>query len=182
MRQLTPEFFKRWQGLSRNNTLYVLKNDKLSRWSKVQHFRFTVPALPLVFATVADGTTHFVEIERPPASRAETDEVHDEGNVVHSEASSEIELCLKKGQSLVYEGGEPPIPEVKEGRSEKRNLLSSMILVGKKNRKTATRRERGEKDGVWGAETEKVGIEVSEEEVTVGCRKVETNYIKEAET
>lgn len=65
-------------------------------------------------------------------SRAKETERNDEGYGMREETSSGVELSLKKCLSLVYRGGEPPAPEIDEGGSKKRRLLSSMISVNNK--------------------------------------------------
>lgn len=72
-------------------------------------------------------------------SPEEVVEPDDEGNVARGEASSGVEICLKENSSLVYGGGDLPVPKAGEVGSKKKKLSSSMISVGKKESRTATR-------------------------------------------
>lgn len=72
MRLLTLEFFNHLHGLVGNNTLYTLQNDEVYEWNRVKQFCFKKPALPLVFAGLADKNCS------SPTNRA-TDEVLYEG-------------------------------------------------------------------------------------------------------
>lgn len=65
--------------------------------------------------------------------------------------------------------------------SKERKLSSSMTLAEEKSR-AATLRGGGEKDGVQGAESEEMGLEVSEKKVAVVSKDGETENRKEAET
>lgn len=156
------EFFKHLHGLLKNNTLYALKNDKLLEWGTVQNFQLAVSALSPVAATVGNRSAHPPQIERPAVSCEKVVELNHEGIVVRGKALSAVQLSLEKSLSLVYGGEQSPIPKIKEIGSKKKRLLFSMILVGKKKRKTPTRNGSGEKDGVWDAGAEEVRTESNE--------------------
>lgn len=115
-------------------------------------------------------------------SRSEVVEPDDEGNAVRRKTSFEVELCLEEGLSPVYKEGERPVSKMKEMGSKKRELLSSIISVGKKHGKPATRRESRKEEGIRRDETEEVRIEVNEEALAVVSREVSTENTKKVGT
>lgn len=78
----------------------------------------------------------------------------------------------------MYREGEPSASQVKEMGPEKKKPSLSMISVGKKRGITAVCSGGGEKDGVLGAETREVAVEVDEEKVTMLSKEVKTENIK----
>lgn len=105
-----------------------------------------------------------------------------ERNCVHGDPSFEAELCVARSPSLVYKKREPPAPKVEEADSKNRTLSPSMISIGRKNNKTATRSEGDEEVEVQKTGTEEMGIEMDEEKITVLSKEVTTKNNKEMET
>lgn len=124
--------------------------DKWFEWSAVQQFRFTSPALPLLFATLGDGDPHPLEIERPALSRSEVVELDDKENVFGAEASSRVELYQEESSCFVFGEGGPPAPQARKMGLKKRKLPSSMISTGRykeQNRDAWWRRRRRRSTG-----------------------------------
>lgn len=77
----------------------------------------------------------------------------DEGSPERREGPSEVELCLERISSRVYEGEKQRVTKVKKMVSKKRKPLSSMKLTGKKKKRTAACGGSAKEHGVRGAET-----------------------------
>lgn len=120
----------------------------------MESFCLTAPALPIVFASLADETAYLLQFERPAGSPAPLVELDDEGDVVNGEASSSVELCLEDIPSPLYGGEAQPVPIAREIGSKKRRLSSFLILTRRMRSGAATRSEGGGGEKVRGAETE----------------------------
>lgn len=62
----------------------------------MQPFGFTAPALPLVFATLADSVARLPQIAQPAMSRKDIFKLDDEEDVGRKEASSRVQLRPKE--------------------------------------------------------------------------------------
>lgn len=87
------------------------------------------------FAVLGDGIARRLEIERPGRSLAEIEEFDDDGKVLRVDASSGVQLCLKKSLSHLYGGERPLASEAKDVSSKRRKLSSWMISARKKKSK-----------------------------------------------
>lgn len=105
-------------------------------------------------------------------SRENVVELDKEKNNLRGKAFSGVEPRLEESPSLVYEIEKPPVPEIKEGGSKKRKLLSSTISAGRKKSKFTTRSGSGEKGGVRDAEAEEEEEGVHKEKVAVVSKEV----------
>lgn len=98
---------------------------------------------------------------------------------MRGEASPGFGLRLEKSTFLVCRREEPTASKARKRGSEEAELLSSMILVGKTKRKTATLSGSVREDGIRGDQAEEVEAEVDEEGGAVVSTEVGTGIFKE---
>lgn len=175
-RLLPSQSFRSRHGLFRNDILYALQYDDALGWSAVQQLCFTVLALPLFFATSGNVAAYSLQIKAPDTFRAEIVELDKESNNASADAACAVKICLEEGPFFVYKEKCAPAPRAREILSKKTMLSSSIVSIGRKKRKTATRSGGGENDGLREAETEQVRIETGEENLKlVGKEKITEN-------
>lgn len=125
---------------------------KLFEWNAVQQLRLTTLALPFVISTIGGEVFFSLLTEKSAMSRAEIEKLNDKISVLRGESFSGLELCLERGTPLVYGRKNAQVPGASKVGSKKRDLSSSMIMIGKKKSKTAVGGGGSEKDVVRVAE------------------------------